>query len=109
VDINTLVNGAFLDSVLSGVPLPAEKRELIAYARRQERGEEVAERLRALPDREYRTLDEAIEELERRNPRAWREPPPTELPKAESGRPPGGTAYLGERVEPANVVAARGV
>ena len=107
MDINQRVNGAHLDSLLSGVPLPATKEELIAYARRQEGGEEAVERLRALPDREFRTLDEAIEELEPRAPRAWREPAPVELPEEESDLPPGGGAYVGERVEPANVLAAR--
>jgi uncharacterized protein DUF2795 len=107
MDINPRMNSAYVDSLLNGVALPATKSELIAYARRQEGGEAVAERLRALPEREFRTLDEVGEELEPRRPRAWRQPPPTELPKPESGLPPGGSAYLGEEQEPANVVAAR--
>ena len=46
------VNRAYVESFLSGVALPSSKDELIAYARHQEDGAAVAERLRALPERE---------------------------------------------------------
>jgi hypothetical protein len=107
VDINASVNRAYVESFLSGVALPASKDELIAYARDQERGGPVAERLRALPEREYRALQDVGEELEPRQPEAWRREPPTRLPREESDLPPGGDAYVGEPVEPANVVAVR--
>ena len=103
MDINQPMNRAYVESMLSGVPLPASKDELIAYARRQERGEPVAERLRGLPEREYRALQDVGEELEPRQPEAWRREPPTKLPQEESDLPPGGAAYLGREVEPINV------
>ena len=101
------MNRAYVESFLSGVALPASKDELIAYARRQERGEPVAERLQALPEREYRALQDVGEELEPRQPEAWKQEPRTKLPQEESDLPPGGAAYLGEPVEPANVVAVK--
>jgi hypothetical protein len=107
--INTPVNSAYVDSLLNGITLPASKSELIAYARRQERGVPVAERLRELPDRQYRTLDEVGEELEPRQPAAWKQAPPSKVPEPESDLPPGGSAYVGDEQEPANVVAARSV
>lgn len=101
------MNSAYVESFLSGVALPASKGELVAYAERQERGDEVAERLRRLPEREYRTLQDVGEELEPRQPEAWTREPPTMRPEVESDAPPGHGAYVGEPVEPANVVAAR--
>ena len=101
------MNRAYVESFLSGVALPSSKDELIAYARHQEDGAAVAERLRALPQREYRALQDVGEELEPRQPEAWKQEPPTKLPREESDLPPGGDAYLGEPVDPANVVAFR--
>ena len=101
------MNRAYVESFLSGIPLPSSKDELIAYARRQEDGAAVAERLRALPEREYRALQEVGEELEPRQPEAWEQQPPAKLPREESDLPPGGRAYLGESVDAANVVAVR--
>lgn len=99
------MNRAYVESLLNGIALPASKDELIAYARRQQDGEAVAERLRALPEREYRALQDVGEELEPRQPEA-RHAQAT-LPREESDLPPGGAAYLGEAVEPANVAALR--
>lgn len=107
--INPFVNRAYVESFLSGAALPASKDELVAYAERQERGGEVAERLRRLPEREFRAFQDVGEELEPRQPEAWKQGPPTKLPKVESGAPPGHGAYVGDSVEPANVVAARTV
>ena len=110
MDINQAVNAnrATIESLLGGVPLPATKAELIAYASHQDRlGPAVAERLRSLPDREYRALPDVGEALEPRQPAAWGGKPPSKLPREESDVYPGGRAYLGEPVEPANVVAAR--
>ncbi|HSP72285.1 MAG TPA: DUF2795 domain-containing protein [Gaiellaceae bacterium] len=99
------MNRAYVESLLSGIALLASKRELVAYARRQEDGAAAAERLRALPEREYRALQDVGEELEPRQPEARQAP--TTLPREESDLPPGGAAYLGEAVEPANVAALK--
>ena len=109
MDINQRVNRAYVESLLSGVPLPASKDELIAYAGKQGRGGPVVRLLRTIPDREYRALQDVGEALEPRQPEAWKQEPPTELPREEAGVYPGGAAYLGGSVEPANVVASRDV
>jgi hypothetical protein len=80
---------AEIQVVLEGVPLPASKDELIRYAASQDG--QTASILERLPAREYDRLDEVGEELMR---------PPTppqpgqKLPRPESGKPPGGDAYL---------------
>ena len=51
--------------VLEGVPLPARKERLLAYARAQDAEERILAALRSLPEREYRALDEVGEELAR--------------------------------------------
>lgn len=103
------MNRAYVESFLSGVPLPASKDELIEYAERQDRGTPVASLLRTIPDREYRALQEVGEELQERQPEAWKREPPTKLPREEADVVPGGPAYVGGSVEPANVVASRNV
>lgn len=90
---------AELQVVLEGVPLPAQKDELVAYARSQD--EAAAERLRALPDRQYRSLDEVGEALAPVQPP--RPKPDAELPHEESGAPPGGDAYVDASAEPGAV------
>jgi hypothetical protein len=90
---------AELQVVLEGVPLPATKQELIAYAREQD--ERMATDLGALPDREYRSLDEVGEVLAPAQPSAPAPGPP--LPHDESGEPPGGDAYLNPHPEPGAV------
>ena len=82
--------------VLEGVPLPATKRELVAYARREDA--EAARELESLPDREYRSLDEVGEELAPVQP-SWPRPDAT-LPREESDLPPGGEAYTDPSAEP---------
>lgn len=52
---------AEIQVVLEGVPLPATKRALLAYAGSQDGA--AAQRLAAIPDREYRSLDEVGEAL----------------------------------------------
>ena len=42
--------------VLEGIPLPATKKELLDYARRQDPPEDVAAVLSTIPDREYERL-----------------------------------------------------
>ena len=77
--------------LLEGVPLPAEKRELIQYARDQD-AESAAQLLERLPDREFKTLDEVGEALVRVQPAPAEEE--MDLPRAESGMPPGGDDYV---------------
>jgi Protein of unknown function (DUF2795) len=91
---------AELQAVLEGVPLPAAKRELMAYARAQD-GSRFAPLIGQLPDREYRSLDEVGEALRPVQPK-WHEPDPHE-PKPESGKPPGGLAYTDASAEPGRV------
>ena len=83
---------ATLQVVLEGVPLPADKRTLIRYAREQRADERLLGRLATLPDREYSTLDEVGEELAPVQP-SWRSPQ-ADVPRPESGAPPGGDAYV---------------
>jgi hypothetical protein len=90
---------AELQVVLEGVALPAKKRALIDYARAQD--ESAVADLRALPDREYSSLDEVGEALAPVQP-AWPKPSAHE-PRDESGQPPGGDAYLDPHPEPGAV------
>jgi Protein of unknown function (DUF2795) len=86
--------------LLEGVPLPASKHELVAYARSQDaRGAEQLASL--LPDREYRSLDEVGEELAPVQPS--RSPPEAAVPHEESDEPPGGDAYVDPNAEPGAV------
>src|SRR5207247_3469438 len=87
---------AELQVVLEGVALPAEKRELVSYARRED--EEAARRLESLPEREYRSLDEVGEMLAPVQPSQKR--PVEPRPREESGEPPGGESYADPDAEP---------
>jgi hypothetical protein len=91
---------AELQVLLEGVPLPATRDELVAYAQRQQGGAEFVPDVRALTEREYDRLDEVGEELLRAQP-----PPPSEspLPRAESGEPPGGDDYTNPSPQPGQV------
>ena len=93
------MNAAEIQVVLEGVALPAEKGDLIAYAREQD--ERAAGELRTLPDREYRSLDEVGEALSPVQPSSGR--PDAHLPREESDLPPGGDAYLDPAAEPGSV------
>lgn len=86
---------AELQALLEGVPLPAEKRELLDYAQAQSARVELMHLLRRLPEREYGSLDEVGEALEPVQPSRQRAEPPE--PRAESGPPPGGEAYTDSR------------
>jgi hypothetical protein len=90
---------AEIQVMLEGVDLPARKRELLEYARRED--PDAARRLQALPDREYRSLDEVGEALVGVQP-------PSKLgdvhtPREESDLPPGGDDYLNPRPQPGAV------
>ena len=75
--------------MLEGIPLPAKKRDLVAYAREQDPG--LARELEELPDEEFDRLD-AVGELLTLVPTAPQSQ--QRLPRAESGKPPGGPDYL---------------
>jgi hypothetical protein len=90
---------ALVQTVLEGVPLPATKQQLLAYARGQD--EDAAAELESIPDREYRSLDEVGEALSPVQPAA--SPPDPELPHEESDLPPGGEDYTRPRPESGEV------
>ena len=90
---------AELQVVLEGIPLPARKRDLIRYA--YEQGASAADPLLALPDREYRSLDEVGEALAPVQPE--RPQPDAQRPHEESGEPPGGDAYTDPSPKPGAV------
>jgi ABC-type transporter Mla subunit MlaD len=79
---------ALVQAVLEGIPLPATKSDLLAYARLQE--PDVTADLEGLPDEEFSRLDE-VGELLTLVPAAAKEGAP--LPQPESGKPPGGDDY----------------
>jgi uncharacterized protein DUF2795 len=92
---------ALVQAVLEGVPLPAERAELIDYAGRQEDADRVLGLLLEVPDREYGTLDEVGEALAPVQPSATRGR--VHEPRPESGLPPGGDAYTDAGAEPGAV------
>ena len=85
------MNRAYVEALLEGVALPASRAELVAHARREGAETAVVERLRLLPDRSFRSLDEVGEALEPVQFRRAADGAPP--PRAESGPPPGGDAY----------------
>lgn len=80
---------AEIQSVLEGVPLPATRSVLLAYAREQV--PDVTRDLEGLPDEEFRSLDE-VGRLLTLVPTAPK--PAIGVPRPESGKPPGGDDYL---------------
>ena len=90
---------ALIQAVLEGVSLPTTKAKLVDYARRED--PDAARLLEALPDREYRSLDEVGEALAPvQPPRSRREPA---VPREESDLPPGGEDYVAPHPEPGAV------
>jgi Protein of unknown function (DUF2795) len=89
---------AEVEALLEGVSLPARREELIDYASRQTEGDRFVRLLAALPEAEFRSLDEVGEALRPTQPapRANR----VALPREESGQPPGGDAYTKSGTEP---------
>jgi hypothetical protein len=79
---------AVLRTLLVGVPLPATKPELFAYAERQRAEPDLLSALRSLPEREYASLAELADELLGTQP-GHEERAPYE----ETSPPPGGEAY----------------
>jgi Protein of unknown function (DUF2795) len=92
---------ATLQALLEGVPLPARKAELIAYARRQD-ARAPLHLLERLPDREYEAIDDVGEALAPVQPPSasrGQAPPPRE----ESDLPPGGPDYVNRSPSPGAV------
>ena len=80
---------AEIQAVLEGIALPAQKSQLIDYARAQDAS--VARDLQGLPEQEYGRLDEVGQLLTLAPTARTPEPRP---PLPESGKPPGGPDYL---------------
>lgn len=85
---------AELQVLLEGVPLPATRDVLLAYARAQDAAK--AAWLDPLPEGRYERIDAVAEALSA-PPRP--PSPPPRLPQPESDKPPGGSAYLDAREE----------
>jgi hypothetical protein len=79
---------AELKITLQGVTLPAEKPALLAYAVGQRAEPTLLAALRSLPEREYESLDDVVENLLQVQPPRNLSGP--ERPREESGQPPGG-------------------
>jgi Protein of unknown function (DUF2795) len=90
---------ALIQVVLEGVGLPATKAELVDYARSED--PDAARLLEALPDREYRSLDDVGEALAPVQPS--RSQPEAVVPREESDLPPGGENYVQPHPEPGAV------
>ena len=58
-------SSAQLKVLLVGVELPAEKPALLEYAVRQRAEPQFLEALKSLPEREYASVDEVVEALQR--------------------------------------------
>ena len=82
---------AELQVVLEGVPLPASKRELFAYAQSQGADQRLLAALRSVPDKEYGFIDEVGEEIASVQP-SWEQPQP-QTPSEDSDAVPGGPDY----------------
>jgi hypothetical protein len=53
-----------IETLLEGVPLPARRDEIVEHAEIEGADEDILAALRALPDREYDTLDYISESLD---------------------------------------------
>ena len=87
-----LRDAAIAQVVLEGVPLPANKSELLRYARQQAAPSSVLEALERIPAREYAAIDQIGEAIAEVQPPIGRKP--VREPKPESGDVPGGSAYV---------------
>ena len=92
---------AELQALLEGVSLPARREELIEYASRQTEDDRFVRLLAALPEAEFRSLDEVGEALRPTQPAPGAKR--IVLPREESGQPPGGDAYTDTDTEPGAV------
>ena len=93
---------AELKTVLVGVPLPAQKPDLLEYAVFQHAEPALIEALHALSDdTRYESLDQVVEELLQVQP--GRPATAPHEPKEESGKPPGRDDYTEQHPEPGAV------
>ena len=99
-DVQRAQLAAVAQVVLEGAPLPAERHELVDYARRQAAPDEVLAALGGIPDRSYERLDDVGEAIAPIQP-AFASPAPQ--PRPESGEPPGGDAYFRPAAQPGAV------
>ena len=83
---------AILKTTLVGVGLPAQPKELVAYAVAEGATPYVVGRLGSLSQDEYESLDDVVEEILHVQPP--RTNPDARKPHEESGAPPGGDAYV---------------
>jgi hypothetical protein len=91
---------AELKTLLTGVRLPARKAELLEHAVGQRAEPQFLDALQSLPEREYVSLDEVVDDLLHVQPT----PPATHPhPSEESGAPPGGDAYTDADAEPGRI------
>jgi hypothetical protein len=60
-----MARSALLKVLLVGIELPAEKPALLEYAVRQRAEPHLIDALQSLPPREYASVDEVVEELQR--------------------------------------------
>jgi uncharacterized protein DUF2795 len=81
---------AELKTLLTGVRLPAGKAELLEHAVGRRAEPQFLDALQSLPEREYASLDEVVDELLHVQPAPLEAKP---HPREESGPPPGGDAY----------------
>jgi Protein of unknown function (DUF2795) len=95
----SMQTASLVQVVLEGVALPATKTQLVDYARRED--PDVAGLLEALPEREYRSLDEVGEALAPVQPS--RSQPDAAVPHEEGDLPPGGESYVRPHPEPGAV------
>ena len=94
-------DAAALQVVLEGVPLPAGKKELIAYAREQDGEARLLALLERIEEGEYRRIDEVGEAVAGVQPSFA--PPSPHQPHVESDEPPGGASYTELRPEPGEI------
>jgi hypothetical protein len=92
---------AEIQVLLEGVALPAAKEDLVRYAREETADGALVALLEALPEREYRSLDQVGEALHPVQPSRPGSQPLE--PKPESGEPPGREAYTDASAEPGAV------
>ena len=93
-----LQRSAEIQVVLEGISLPASRDQLVRYAARFD--EAAARTLETIPNRQYKRIDEVGDELAGTKPvRAASD----NLPKPESGKPPGGDDYVRPFPEPGKV------
>ena len=52
-----------IESLLEGMPLPARRDEIVEHAEIEGADDDLLAALRALPDREYETVDDVCESL----------------------------------------------